>query len=134
MAPGATLTMTIWNRPNPLAAATAKAFARYLDEQTATNSLAPFSFSGSEKIVAVLDGAGFHDIKMTIIEVDRTLGPAKESIPNEVIGTPFGSDFLSLQESIQAAFLADITAAIEEYQDGEGFLIPQQTHLIRAKA
>lgn len=134
LVPGGSIVMTIWSSVYPYAAAAHKALLRYVSAESASSSLAPFEFTDSEVIMALMVEGGFQDIEIDELVIDRTFGPAEESIPREIIGTPFGPEVESLEPSLQEALFAEIIEALDVYRTPSGFTIPMDTYLIRAKS
>ncbi len=108
------------------------ALRRYVSDEAAKSALAPNEFSDSEVIKALLAEAGFQAIRREILRFDRNIGPAQESIPKEMAGSPYWDAVMKLDRAAKDALVNDVGEALLEFQNISGFAIPQETHMIRA--
>jgi ubiquinone/menaquinone biosynthesis C-methylase UbiE len=134
LVPGGRVALTVWSSVSPFFAALADALTRYVSIESATRSLAPFTFRDPEVIRALMVDAGFQAIDMKILMVERQLGPMEESLPKEIAGTPFGQDVAKTGRTTQAALVKDVDEALRHFRVGDCFTIPQHTHLVRASS
>jgi len=132
--PGGPVNMTVWSDLNPYNAAVAGALTQYVSAQVAAGSTAPFEFRDLVVIKKPLIAAGFHDITTEPLIVERLLGPAEKSIPTELAGVPYANDVAKLDTPTRMALFKYISDALEQYRVADGFVIPQDTNLIRAVA
>lgn len=134
LAPAGRLSITLWSEVNPYNAALATALAKHVSEQASNQSVAPFAFRDAETIEALLVEAGYTAIKMPVIVVTRRMEPMNISLPQEIAGTPYAQAITSGDEATQDALIADVSAAMQPFRDGEGFAIPIRTYLVQGKA
>ena len=134
LAPGGSMILTVWSSVSPLNAALADALTRYVSVAAAKSCLAPFAFRDYRVIKALMVEAGFQHIKMETLVVERRLGPAEESIPRTIAGTPYANDVAKLDREIQEGLIKEAGEALRQYRVDDGLAIPQETHLIRATA
>ena len=126
--------MTIWSSSTSLFDSIASALARYIDDKAATRPLAPFSLTDPEEIKALFSDAGYQEIRMQLITVVRHIGPIEESIPEEITASPIAAKFARLDDGIRAAIVNEVGESLQDYRDGNGYAIPQHSHLIQALA
>lgn len=134
LTPGGSMILTVWSAVSPVNAAISDALARYVSDEAAKSALAPFAFRDSEVIKGLMTEAGIQGIKMETLVVDRLIGPAEESIPRSMAGTPYGVEFGKADVTTQDALVRDVAEALRDFQGDNGFTVPQETHLIRATA
>ena len=134
LAPGGTLVSTVWCSVPPLAAAVAAALTRHLSAETAKSSLVPFVFGDAEVIKALFVDSGFRDIELETFSVERRLGPAAESIADELASVPYANEVAELAKPMRDPLIHDVTDGLQEFRKDGGFAIPQRTHLFRATA
>lgn len=134
LVPGGALIVTVWSAVPALATALAEALTKYVSPAIAKTSLAPYMFIDLEVIKGLFIESGFSDIKTEVLVVDRKLGSAEESIPLEIASTPYGADVEKLDEVAKETMFREVGEALKDYGTGDGFSIPQHTHLIRATA
>ena len=134
LAPGGSLVLTVWSSISPLFAAIADAVGRYVSDEASTSALSPYAFRDIAVIKALVLEAGFAGIQTENLVVERRIGPAKESIPNEIFGGSVGPFVAKLDESTQKALFDDIGEALRGFVEHDGIVVPQEAHLIRATA
>jgi hypothetical protein len=134
LVPGGTVTLTVWSTIPPWAVAIADGLTEYVSAEAAKLSLGPFTFNDSDFIHGLLTDAGFSDIKMDILVVDRRIGPAEVSIPEEMASAAYADDVSKLDIETRTAMVKEIGDASEQYRVNHGFAIPQEAHLIHATA
>ncbi len=132
LTPAGSIILTVWSSVSPLVTALADALRRYVSDEAAQSALAPNEFSDSEVIKALLAEAGFQAIRREILRFDRNIGPAQESIPKEMAGSPYWDAVMKLDRAAKDALVNDVGEALLEFQNISGFAIPQETHMIRA--
>ncbi|MEE8466433.1 MAG: methyltransferase domain-containing protein, partial [Dehalococcoidia bacterium] len=134
LAPGGSVSLTVWSEVPQWGLAIADGLTRYVSAEAAKTSLAPFAFHDPKVIKALFVEAGFLDIQMEILTVDRRLGPAEESIPAEMAGAAYGNDVGKLDTATLMALVKEVAAALQNYRKDDGFAVPHKAHLIQAKA
>lgn len=134
LAPGGSMTLTVWSSVSRVNATIADALTRYVSAEAAKTCLAPFAFRDPVIIKALMVEAGFQEIKMETMVVERRLGPAEESIPSVMAGAPYANDVATLDRATQDALVKEVGESLNNYRVDDGFVIPQETHLIQATA
>jgi len=129
---GGRLVVSVWKEASPLFVAMADALRKHIGLDAAERSLAPFSFGDADLIASLLAGAGFQDIGVETMTIDRVLGPAQQSIPLEIDGSPIAPDVAAAGDSAKVHVITDTEAALAPYRRGDGFVIPQRTFLAQA--
>lgn len=134
LAPNGKIVMTIWSSSSPLFNSIASALARYIDDESAIRSLAPFTLTDPEEIKALFSEAGYQGIRMQLITVVRRIGPIEKSVPKEITASPLAARFARLDDGIRAAIANEVGESLQDFRDGNGFAIPQHSHLVQAFA
>jgi hypothetical protein len=78
--------------------------------------------------------AGFVDIDIEELEVNRVLNDAAQNIPKEIMGTPVGPSVASMGQAVFDTVVEEMLDATEQYRSDDQLVIPQHTHLISAVA
>jgi ubiquinone/menaquinone biosynthesis C-methylase UbiE len=131
---GARFVFTVWSRPSPLIVALANSIRVHIGDDLANQSLAPFSWAGAETIVRRMSAAGFRDIDLKELEVNRVLNDPEQSIPKEIMSTPVGPSVSGMGEVAFNTVVAEMLDATTDYRQDNQLIIPQHTHLISAIA
>jgi SAM-dependent methyltransferase len=128
------IVLSVWSGPSELFKALATALSRHVDEEIGQRALAPFTYGRAAELGDKMSDLGFINVSAQIIVVDRTLADPETSIPKEIMGSPIGPSVAEKGDATMREIVADTIAALSAYRQGSGFIIPQRTHLIEAKA
>lgn len=132
--PGGRLALTIWNGASDLFKAMDVAVSRHVSPEAGKRFLAPFTYTGSETLIGLLESFGFEKICRHDVTVNRILKDPATAIVNEISGSPAGAAVIKQGEQVLQAVADDILRDVANYQDGEDLVIPQHTHLFQATA
>ncbi len=131
---GARIVITVWSRASPLIVALADSLRTHLGAGLAEQSLAPFSWTGAETIAARMSEAGYSEVKIEELEVNRVLDNPELSIPKEIMSTAVGPKVAEEGDDVLDRVAAEMLHATERYRTGNQLVIPQYTYLISAIA
>lgn len=126
--------LTIWAEASPLFIALAEAIERHVSVEEAQRSLAPFSYPGLRTLPAALGAAGFAEVTLDRISVDRIIPANAASIANEIMGAPVGAAVAARGEAAMAAVIAEVLDACREFQRADDLIVPQVANLFVAAA
>jgi ubiquinone/menaquinone biosynthesis C-methylase UbiE len=129
--PKGRLAITVWAGPSDFVSALADALRDNIGEEVAQQSLAPFAFGDIDKLIAVMEQAGFGGITSQLLTVNRTLS-TQEAIEKEIMGNPIGVKVAEHGEAVMSRIVFEVAQAISEYCHGRGFVVPQKTRLLQA--
>ena len=134
MAADGRLVISVWGGASDFFLAMAESVGRHVNPEVGARYLAPFSYQNTNQLPDMLRTAGFSDIKVETLIVDRTMVDIAVSISKEIIGHPAGSQVQATGEANVNAIAEDVIAACSEYQQGKDMIVPQHAYLISAKA
>ncbi len=126
--------MTVWSDISPFIAALSESFGRHVGIEAAQGALALFAFRDKEVISGLIAEAGFAEQSVRVITANRILGDPSKSIPKEIAGIPVGSEVLKQGPDVMKRIVGEVSKAITQYRDGEGFSVPQSAYLFEAVA
>jgi hypothetical protein len=81
-----------------------------------------------------LKKAGFGDVSIQSITVDRVVEAPEMSIPKEIMANPVGPTVKLAGSAVMETIVAEIIEECEQYRRGESLVIPQQANLFCAHA
>lgn len=131
---GGRIVATVWSAPSPLFAAIADALRAHVGPDVADLSLAPFSWAGAGTIVGRMSAAGFADVSLDEVEVERVLAEPEVAVPKEILGSAVGSSVAAMGPTALDSIVAEVLDATSHYRRGDHLVIPQRSHLISALA
>jgi ubiquinone/menaquinone biosynthesis C-methylase UbiE len=133
LVPGGRLAFTVWGAANRQHAALADALTRHVSDEAAASCLAPFAWRDAETIRALADDAGFRAIAMTMLEGTTRMPSSADAVGEFVAFIAARSPFArEIQEALQVLGL-EVHAALQQYREGNEFVMPTQTHLVQAR-
>lgn len=130
----AKLVISVWAGASDFFVAMADSVGRRVDPAIGVKYLAPFSYRNVEQLPAMLKAAGFTNINVERITVDRTMANIHSSIEKEILGHPAGPKVLEAGQATVDAIAADILASCAAYRRGDDMIVPQSAYLYTASA
>lgn len=131
---GGRLVISVWGGASDFFLAMAESVGRHVDAETGKKYLAPFAYKNFEKLPDMLTIAGFEDIKVENLTVDRTMANIRSNIKNEILAHPAGPKVMEAGQSVVDAISRDVIMACSEYQSGDDMIVPQLAYLFTASA
>lgn len=107
-----------------------QAITKHIGPETAAGLRAAFGLSDSETIRALLAGAGFNNIKITVKELDLELPKPQDFVPLHVSATPMSTGFYAASEEARRAVVVDVSENLAPYETEQGMRVPFRTHLV----
>lgn len=129
LAPEGRLILSVWSEISPLFEAMSEALAIHVGDAAAHRAVAPFAFRDRRVIEQLLKNAGFALDPVQTITVERKIGPAEESLPREMAGSPVAEDLEGLEPERLDRIVSDMSASLAAYRLDEGFSVPQVSYL-----
>lgn len=134
MASGGRLVMSVWGGASDFFLAMAESVGRHVDPDVGARYLAPFSYKNTDRLPEMLASAGFRNVVVETLTVDRTMTETVVSLPKEILAHPAGSQVQAAGEAAVQAIAGDVSAACSKYQHGNDMIVPQRAHLFSATA
>jgi SAM-dependent methyltransferase len=130
------LAITVWAGVSPYFRAMADAIERHVGREAAQLSLSPFSYDGADRLPRLLGSAGFDDVNVGIISVDRVIGDPVTGIPKEIMGNTVGvgPTVAAKGEAVMTAIIDDVVRACAAFMRGTDLVVPQEAHIVTARA
>jgi len=132
-AEGGRLVISVWGGASDFFQAMAASVGQHVDAETGQKYLAPFRYKNADSLPDMLASAGFKEIEVDNITVDRTMENITSSIEKEILGHPAGPKVTEAGEAVIASISSDVIAACSKYQRGDDMIVPQRAHLFNAK-
>lgn len=132
--PGGRVALTLWATASPFFVALADAIGHHVSPEAAQQSLAPFDDGRAGRLPGLLAAAGFAEISVNSLTVDRIVSGAREAIPQEIMGNPVGTAVAALGETVMSTIVGEVIAACADYRHGADLIVPQKASLFTAIA
>jgi len=133
LAPGGRLAVTVWEAPSDLFIALAEALRRHVGEEVAERALAPFSFAHGAGLANEIAACGFAGATARSIMIARRIGPAEQSLPQEIAASPVAAAVAAKGDDVLRRIVAETVQALAAHARGGGYVIPQMARLIEAR-
>jgi ubiquinone/menaquinone biosynthesis C-methylase UbiE len=133
--PGGRIALGLWCdvRKNPYFDGLVKAMTLHVGSETAAGLQAAFSLSSADEIRALLAGAGFRDIVMSVQTLVLALPPPEVFVPRHISATPMAAGYRATQPAARQAVIAAMTRRLAHYSNGSDIRVPFKTHLVLGK-
>lgn len=131
---GGRLALTVWGGISPLFRALADALERHLDREAAERSLAPFTYANADRLPEILDDAGFDNVVVGNITVERVINDPVQNIPKEIMGNPIGPAVAARGDAVMNAIVEEVARDCVSFKRGNSLVVPQETYLVTARA
>jgi ubiquinone/menaquinone biosynthesis C-methylase UbiE len=136
LAPGGRLALSVW-RPishQPFFFALAEALTRHVSPQVGASVRAASTLGEATELRALLADAGLQEIRIHIEILPMRIAALEEYVPGQLAAMPIAGAVAAAGESARAGILQDIKAAVQAYRDDEGWVFPQEAHVVTARA
>lgn len=127
---GGKLNLTCWSAVSPFNGALSDALADHVGVGASTKAKAPFSFRDGDAISELLTGAGFVIEAHEIIVLERRF----DNLFEQIMALPVEKDLSDAGDTVTHTVVKDVAVKLEEYANGETFIVPQEAHLFEARA
>lgn len=132
--PGGRLVLSVWAGASDFFVAMADALSSHVGARLGEQSLAPFAYDGPERLPDILRQAGFDDVSIRTISVDRVIETPETSIRKEIMANPVGPAVQGAGDAVMDAVVAEIVTKCARYRRGARLVIPQVANLFCARA
>ncbi len=131
---GGQVVLTVWAGPSRFFIALAEAIARHVSQEGATRSLAPFAYKKLDAIPKLLASAGFDDVCVSEVTIDRRIVSPTDAIPREIMGNPVGPEVEACGSEAMSAIISDVMADCADLMQGSVLVAPQTARMFSATA
>lgn len=129
--PSGRFVLTVWSGVADFMLPIIKSIHQHVSFEAAEKAKEPFGYDATT-LVPLLKNAGFMDINVSLITVDRTIAATKQAIQNEIMGMPFAPLIKEKGDAVVDKIIQDALTGLAKHLQGQNFIIPQHTHLIQA--
>ena len=133
-ADGGRVVLSVWGGASDFFQAMAKSVTKHVDQETGDKYLAPFNYRDVDALPQMLVDAGFRDVDVKPMLVDRTMSEIAQNISKEILGHPSGPKVLQAGENVVEAISSEVIAACADYRKGDDMIVPQRATLFTASA
>lgn len=131
--PEGRLVFTVWDSANVLFKSLAVSLGKHIGHGAVQQILAPFSYNDGAAISDLVSDAGYCDVSVKTLSVDRTLAASKSTIHNQIMANPAGAAVAEKGDEVMALIVDEVFSSLSDCRHGANFIIPQSTHLVQAK-
>jgi SAM-dependent methyltransferase len=133
LVPGGRLALNVWGAQNPYLRALSHSLSMHVSADAAERALAPLRLSDSHAFRALVQRCGFSEVAVHVTTLLRRMRDLRETLSLEIAGTPFASEVCAASDAARAAMIAEMSAALQAYWDGEGYAIPAEAYFLTAR-
>lgn len=132
--PGGRVAVSLWRdiEESPYFDALVQAIRRNIGSETARGLQAAFGLSDLETIHALVEGAGYKDIRTTVKQFDLQLPALADFVPRHVSATPMAAGFNAASPEERQAVIQEVSEKLAAYVSGNEVSVPFGTYLVQA--
>lgn len=130
------LILNIWRsvQYNPAHFVFADVLQRRVGDEAAQTRRAPFKFSDPGELRALITGAGFRDVVVSLTVRVARFPSAEAMVRFMMAGTPLRAAMSKQEASAVQHIIDEVAAGLSEYNDDLGLAIPMQGWVVTARA
>lgn len=130
--PGGRVVVSLWCdlRESPYFHVLVQAVTKHIGAETAAGLRAAFGLSDSEAIRALLTGAGFKNMQLTVKELDLELPKPRDFVPRHMSAPPMSTGLHAASEEARQAVVDEVSEQLAPYETDQGIRVPFRTHLV----
>ena len=126
LAPGGRLVLSVPGPTSSFFEPLAEALDRHVDPKAAAFVERVFSLHDVDELTALLEGAGFRDVRVDARRIELSLPPPKEFLWQYAAATPMAGILKEAGEAARKELEWDVVAAWRDYEADEGMEIDQR--------
>lgn len=126
------LILTVWASANEYFLAQAQALTRHVGTEAGEKALAPFAYDGEGRLPALLAQAGFANVAVGTVSIERIILNAEQGIREDILGSPLGPMVEEKGPHIMGEVVRDILTACAGNLVNGDLVVPQHSTLIVA--
>jgi ubiquinone/menaquinone biosynthesis C-methylase UbiE len=132
--PGGRVALSLWCdiQESPYLDALVQAVTRHIGAETAMGLRAAFRLSDLETTRALVEGAGYKDLRTTVKQLDLQLPVLSDFVPRHVSATPMAAGFNTASPEKRQVVVEEVSEKLASYNSGNGVCVPFRTYLVQA--
>jgi len=134
LVPGGRLALNVWGARNAYLRALSQSLSRHISAAAAERTIAPLGLNDANVLRSLVQGSGFCEVALQAATIFRHMRDLRETLPLEIAGTPFASEVRAASDAVRAAMVADMSAALHAYRDGDRYVVPAEVYFLTARA
>jgi ubiquinone/menaquinone biosynthesis C-methylase UbiE len=134
LAPGGRVLLSVWKSAGPYNIAVSEALEQHVDAATANRYRASRVVPQADTLHKLLANAGFREVQVRATEMITRFPPIEAFVLHHLAALPVAEAVAALSDDQRAALALQVGVALKAYTDGEGALLPDETHIAIAYA
>jgi ubiquinone/menaquinone biosynthesis C-methylase UbiE len=133
LVPGGRIVLDVPGPTSPFFGALSTGLATHMDPKAAAFVERVFSLHDVDELAALLEGAGFRDVRVEADTIELSLPPPKDFLWQYAAATPMAAIVMQAAEAGRKALERDVVAAWRNYEVDEGMEIDQRIVVATAR-
>jgi ubiquinone/menaquinone biosynthesis C-methylase UbiE len=130
--PRGMLALNVWGAPSRFHSGLAEGLAKFVGEDVARLSLAPFTMRDPHVLRSLVATAGFEKTSVETMTIARKVEPTQQWLLEHSAGLPFGHSVAAMAPRERAAMVRELAARMEGFWAGDSFSVPCEVHFLHA--
>lgn len=129
LAPGGRICISVWKSAGPYNIAVGDALEQHVDVATANRYRASRVVPQADALHKLVADAGFREVRIRASEMTTRFPPIEAFVLHHLAALPVAEAVAALSEDRRAALAQQVGALLKPYVDGDGALLPDETHI-----
>jgi SAM-dependent methyltransferase len=126
------LILTVWASANAYFLAQSEALIRRVSAEAGEKALGPFAYDGEGRVPALLAQAGFTNVSVATVSIERIIMNAEQGIREDILGSPLGPMVEEKAPHIMGEIVRDILTACAGNLENGDLVVSQHSTLVVA--
>ena len=129
--PEGRVVLTVWNGLADFMVPVADALSRYVSDEIAEKSKAPYAYNG-EVLLPIMSNIGFKNVSIEKLTINRTIQATESTIRDEIMVLPIAPSVKEKGDDVLQKIIQETMDGLSIYRRGTDFIVLQHAHLIQA--
>jgi SAM-dependent methyltransferase len=133
LVPGGRVALSVWSSAGLYNTAVGEALTRFVGEDTASKFCASRRCPGKAELERLAAGAGFSDVNVRISRMSIHLPRLDRFALEHLAGTPVAASIAATDPEVRRNVGASVMRDMQRFNEGEGVMYPEETHVLTAR-
>ncbi len=130
---GGRLALSVWSGIGFYNSAVGEALGRFVGEDTAARFCASRNVPGKDELERLAAAAGWSEVNVGVTRLNIRLPGVESFVLEHLAGTPVAAAIAAADAESRTNIGASVKRAMERFEDGDGVMYPEETHILTAR-
>ncbi len=130
---GGRLALSVWSSIGLYNGAVGEALRRFVGEDTAARFCASRKVPGKDELERLAAAAGWSEVNVGVSRLNIRLPGVESFVLEHLAGTPVAGAIAAADAGSRKNIGTSVKRAMERFEDGDGVMYPEETHILTAR-